>query len=324
MTAKEYIEKRLNDLKTTDTTAPIFESDEKLIEFIFKTIMSKKFRKYSVSPEYLEQIHKAVKINVKAKEPIKFAFSFGGYKLWRLQESPEPDWAELFAIIYYCRWMLPILNVYKPGIWFDFVTDGIIIERLNNIPKEDSEIYRTKFQKLLNFIKQYTPTNLKLTLTEIGNFYNSDKEFEDDLSDKIRKMQSCINKDLPDLTPEDIARIELNVNTTPDQKNDPVWREKVKLLHDSYLTVSKKRPYYKTEDKIMVLTNPLNGMLTLGTTKTSTAKFWVGVGALKKTADGYQEYVLSPSQITSNKLVKEEISIPGLDSKNFKTINLIS
>ncbi|MBP9748098.1 MAG: hypothetical protein KBD17_00505 [Candidatus Pacebacteria bacterium] len=322
MTAQEFIQKRLGDLKAIEVVSS-FESDEKMTEFIFSRVLSKKFRKFSVSPEYLEQIRKSIEINVSKKEPIKFAFSFGGYKLWRLEERSEPDWAELFAIIYYCRWMQPILNVYKPGIWFDFVTDGIILEKLNNVPKEESKIYRAEFQKLLDFIKPYTPTNLKLTLTEIGDFYSSEKEFEEDLADKINKLKSSIGKDLPDLTPEDIARVELNVNATPEQKNDPKWREKVKLLHDSYMTVSKKRPYYKTEDKIMVLANALNGMLALGTTKTSTVKFWVGVGALQRRDNSFIETILSTSQLEKAKLTWEPVTIEGLEGKNFKTIRII-
>ena len=111
-----------------------------------------------------------------------------------------------------------------------------------------------------------------------------------------------------------------------EQLKDPKWREKVRIIHDAYMPVKRELGYYYKPEKIPVFCQNLSSgkFLALGTTKTSTAKFWVGVGALKKTADGYQEYVLSPSQITSSNLVKEEISIPGLDSKNFKTINLIS
>jgi hypothetical protein len=321
MTPKEFIEKRLADLKISENITAL-KTEKDMIDFIYRSIMSKKFRKFSVAPEYIEQMRKAVEINVHNNEPIKFAFSFGGYKLWRLEEAPEPDWAELFAIIYYCRWMKPILEVYRPGVWFDFVTDGVILSQMNNLTKEESETYRKEFKKLLDFIKPYAPTNLKFTLTEVGDFYKSKDEFEEDLKDKVSKLAATFPNGLPGLAPGDAERIELNVRKTIEQEKDPRWREKVKLLHDAYMSVSKKRPYYKTEDKIMVLAGAFRGMLALGTTKTSAAKFWVGTGALKKNEGDYQEYVLSPSQLENTTLMWEPVSIDGLEGKNFHKIKI--
>ena len=84
--------------------------------------------------------------------------------------------------------------------------------------------------------------------------------------------------------------------------------------------------YYFQPTKIPVFNQPLaSGMfLAVGTTKTSIAKFWVGVGALKKTDDGYIEYVLSPKQMGSKKFTKEAISINGLKFKNFQSIRVFS
>src|SRR6185369_4703465 len=104
MQPQEYIVQRLNDLQT----ASFSPENEDLIDFICKSILSKKFRKYSINPEYIDHIRSAVTLNVKNKEPIKFTLVFGGYKLWRLEESPEADWAELFSLIYYVNWIKPI------------------------------------------------------------------------------------------------------------------------------------------------------------------------------------------------------------------------
>jgi len=56
MTAQEFIQKKLNDLKSTEKTVPNFTTEKDLVNFIFKTIMSKKFRKFSVLPEYISHI----------------------------------------------------------------------------------------------------------------------------------------------------------------------------------------------------------------------------------------------------------------------------
>ncbi|MEI7810145.1 MAG: hypothetical protein WCI41_01135 [bacterium] len=96
MTPKEFIEYRLNELKSTENKVDSLSANE-LLDFIFKTIMSKKFRKFSVTPEYVDYIKNVINESIKIDAPIKFSFPFGGYKLWRLEETPEVDWAELFV-----------------------------------------------------------------------------------------------------------------------------------------------------------------------------------------------------------------------------------
>ncbi|MEK7113636.1 MAG: hypothetical protein AAB873_02300 [Patescibacteria group bacterium] len=174
MTAKEFIENRLKQLKSTEKTASNFKSEKELADFIFKTIMSKKFRKFSVTPEYLPHIHQSIENSIKENSPIKFVFVFGGYKLWRLEEAPEADWAELFSMMYYAKWLKPIAEVYKPGIWFDFSSDDVIVERLNNIPKSDTEAYAKSFNMILDFLKKYLPENMKFTMTPVSSRYTSE------------------------------------------------------------------------------------------------------------------------------------------------------
>ena len=88
MKTKEFIEYRLSELKPKNRTIP----KEELADFMYKSIMSKKFRKFSVTPEYQEHIKKVINESVKDNLPIKFSFPFGGYKLWRFEETPEVDW----------------------------------------------------------------------------------------------------------------------------------------------------------------------------------------------------------------------------------------
>lgn len=322
MTPKEFIEKRLNDLKTTKKAVNSFKSDKELADFIFKSLMSKKFRKFAVTPEYIPIIQGAIENSIKNNLPIKLIFPFGGYKLWRLEETPEADWAELFSMMYFAKWLKPIAESYKPGVEFDFSSDEIIVERMNNIPKADTESYAKSFNMVIDFLKEYIPSNIKFSVTPVRSHYTP-PEFEKDLKEKISLMEKELGG-LPKLDEHHKNMVELNVHLKPDQDKDPLWREKVELLHQSYYTVTKRRAYNRAKEKIIVFCMKMANCIPVGTTKTSVAKFWPGIGALKKMGDNYQEYVLSPSQITSNKLTKEDISIKGLDSKNFKTIKIIA
>jgi hypothetical protein len=319
MTPKEFIEKRLSDLKSTEKAGGILKSDKELTDFIFQTIMSKKFRKFSVNSETKDKIRTAIELNIKKNEPIKIAIPFGSYKLWRFEESPEVDWAELFSMIYYARWLKPIIDSYKPGVWFDFCGDDAILELMNNIPPEDTEKYKKSFRALINFIQPYLPNNFKYTFNPVGERYSSKEEFLTDLNGKVEELKK---KELTPLTEHQIEMMKFNIKSKAGEEVD---FEKNRLLHDAYMAVSKRRPYHKAADKILICSTPFGGTsLPIGTTKTSVVKFQTGVGVLRKTENGFIEYIYSPSQLESNHFIKEEISIKGLDSKNFKTIRIIA
>lgn len=322
MTPKEYIVQRLKSLKSEAIPSP--SNQEELINLIFKLLMSKKFRKYSPGPEYTEHILSVVKKNVSNNEPIKINLVFGAYKLWRLEESPEVDWAELFSLIYYTNWLKPICSIYKSGVWFDFFSDDVIVERMNNVPSSDTHKYLQSFGELLEFIKPYIPENLNFTLNRVVDQYENQEEFEKDLETSIKKVKEELTGKMPILTPQQIATIELNVKLKPNQANDPYWREKVFIIHEGYARISKRRPYYRNLDKIMIALTPIVNSLALGTTKTSVVKYWVGVGVLEKRGDSFIENILSCKQLNSRKFITEEISIKGLEGKNFKQIRIIT
>ena len=131
---------------------------------------------------------------------------------------------------------------------------------------------------------------------------------------------------MPVLDEAEKAMIELNVKASPEQLKDLKWREKVKIIHDSYSSVSGRRPYYRPLEmhKIMVVTTPLWGMLAVGSTKDSTMKFWVGAGALKPRENSFRQIILSPSQLEKTKFQTEAIDIEGLEGKNFSSIRIVS
>ena len=144
MSPDTFIQERLERLRGSGTPSLLSEGD--LTALVEKTVLSKKFRKYAVDDEFVPHLRNAVKLNFDKNEPIKFMFPFGGYKLWRLEEAPEADWAELFSMMYYAWWLKPIAQAYEPGIGFDFSSDDVIVEKLNHIPKADTAAYKASFE----------------------------------------------------------------------------------------------------------------------------------------------------------------------------------
>jgi hypothetical protein len=323
MTAQDYIQTKLDDLKqTTGVEKPA--NDEQLAEAIFKAFTSKKFRKYSLGQEHADHIKSSIALNIKNKEPIKATLVFGGYKLWRLEETPEVDWAELFSLIYYTNWMKPVCELYEPGVWFDFFSDDVIVAKMNNVSPDDTKAYQEGFKKLLAFIKQYQPTNLNMTLNRVGDQYDSYEDFEKDLDEQIKAKAASLDGGLPVLDDVAKATLDLNVRTTPEQEVDPQWREKVQLMHDGYAQVTGRRPYYRQPDKLNIMTTPFNGMLSVGTTKDSIMKFWIGAGILKPKDDSFRQIVMSPNQLKQADFEIENVDFAGLDGKNFKQVRVLT
>src|SRR5437762_12821678 len=109
MTGKEYVLERLAALKATRPRDLAADADkEELAKLIVRRLLSRKFRKYALKPELESHINEAVRRNIKAGDPIKLTFLNGCYKLWRLDESPEVDWAELFTLLHYADWLKEI------------------------------------------------------------------------------------------------------------------------------------------------------------------------------------------------------------------------
>lgn len=324
MTAQDYIQTKLNELKQpTITEKPANKA--KLGDAIYRALMSKKFRKYAASEELQAHVRSAIKLNVENNEPINITFLHGAYKLWRLEESPEVDWAELFSLMYYTRWVKSICEIYEPGVWFDFFVDDLIVPKLDNVPLEDIRTYIQTYQQLIDFLKPYRPPNLKMTINTVGDQFESAEAFDQSLQRSLEKLTMETPGGLPELTDAQRAMVELNTKVTEEQSKDPLWREKVFHLHNAYSSVKAEPGYHKGRpEKILGFTSSLPMAIAVGSTKDSVAKFWVGVGALKPAGDEYRQIILSPSQLDNASFTKEPVAINGLGGRNFETVRVLS
>ncbi len=324
MTAQKYIETALAQLQEPlELSQP--QTENELTEAIFRLLTSKKFRKYALTEAYAAHIRAAIKENVQANKPINLTFLGGCYKLWRLEEAPESDWAELFAHIYFSRWLKPICAIYKPGVWFDFFLDDLIVPRINNLSESDVETYRASRQKIIDFLKPFQPSNLEMTLTGVGSLFKSREEYENSLEQNIKKLSSELPGGLPKLTEAELATTSLNVKATPEQLADPQWREKVELVHSAYTATKASTGYSTISNKIRVFTQPFTSgtCIAVGTTKDSVAKFWVSVGVLQPRDNEFRQIILSPKQLERAVFHWEPLALSGLEGRNFSKIRIL-
>lgn len=291
-----------------------------LQEFIFRKVTSNKFRKWSIDTETKQAIRKALSINLSLNKPIQFTFPWGGYKLWCLPSAPMIDWAEFFAISFYCKFVAPILQVYKPGVEFHFVSDDVVMELMDNIPKNETEIYLKSFDNLLDHFRKYFPNNMKMDIIRVAGFYTKEefgKEFNKNIK-IIQKEQESLSEDCK-------LRIyktaNLNIKWDGVQPwhllSEPEKNNKIKMSPiylDAYCALSKRKAFVRGEDKIVITVECLPETIPLGTTSSSAVKFWTGIGVLEAKNDSkITDRILSP---------KQWIKVKNQDHKNYK-IDLI-
>lgn len=317
---QKYIQDRLLNLNTIEK---ITIKTDLLPDYIYHKLMTRRYRKYAVTQEYQEHIKKVIINSISDNRPIPLVWVFGCYKLFRLKESPNPDWAELFSLIYFSEWLKPIATVYKPGVVFDFFADGIIVPLMNNIPETDLKLYKHDFKILLSFIKQYLPSNLKFQIHTLHNLYGTKSAFLKELHEKHKIVLKSYKTNPYTVSPEQKKVIQLNVKFNNTIKNNEYDIQKIQLLFDAFSTVSKRRPYYRNPDKIMLDSLNTKNTLPIGTNKSSIVRFWVGIGVLKQDKNSFIDKILSFSQIKKYQFKEIPIKINTLDLKNFKKIKLI-
>lgn len=326
--AEEYLRTQLQDCSKYELSGQDkeFLDKEGIEAFIVKTVTSKKFRKWALPEEAKERVKKAVFLCVAQKKPIQFTFPFGGYKLWRLPTAPEVDWAEFFTISYYVDYLSPIISVYEPGVLFSFSSDEVIVEELDNVPQQDTDLYHRSFTVLLQQFSQFFPGNLKIELVKVRDRYTSEA-YSKELRDNIEKMRE-IYRTMNYQKREKLERTSaLNImwkgaiDLTSMSENEK--QEKISfgpILHDAYCALSKRRAFVRGDEKIVIFPVTIPNAVAIGCTKTSVTKFWTGLGVLENT-DNFLPRIVSPQQWEFAKNAEYSVQMSRLiPLKNFREI----
>jgi len=324
MTLTEHLERRL---KTPTKYTPSKE-EEKVIQFegvetfIYRKITSGKFRKTSMDASSTECVQNAIKLNVSKKEPIKFTYPFGGYKIWQVPTYPTVDWAEFMTISYVLRYVAAVANAYKPGVEVYFSSDDVIIELIDNYPRESLDAYTNSFRELISHFERYLPSNVRIELKQVVPDYYDKTEYEKELDKLFEGMKK---EGMSAERKEKLRRaFEFNFlrngkeNLTDANKYEAEL-EDLMIYSDAYLKLKRRRAFVRGEDKIVLFSNKISNAIDIGSTNVSKAKFWAGIGVLEKD-DRYHDRILSPKQWESVKDRTKLEKIELIPMKNFETI----
>lgn len=320
MTVEEYITIELDKLKEPITLLDI--SEVSIEDAIYAKVMSKKFRKWKVDEEAISLSKDAINHAVTNNKPLKIGLLFGGNKLWRFDEAPEIDWAEIFSLMNYIRWMKTIASVYEPGVEFGYYSQDVSVERLNNLKRSETERYAETFMSMLDWLQPYLPPNIKVTFKCHSEIVDGEA-YDTELENAINESLEASNGKLPEMTDDEKRTTELNVRLVPGQDKDPQWHDIVELQHRAIFSTKSLVPYLSDRTIIACSAMPYTGYIAIGSTKRSIAKFWAGVGALEPKGDKYVDLVLTPKQLENASYEWRNVSLPGLVGKNFNRIRVI-
>lgn len=334
-TPQEYLKNRLKtcgQCTLTPKDVQVIKQDG-LKTFLFAQITRKKFRKWKVGEAAKERILRVLEYCIANQEPIIFRFRFGGYKLWRLDSAPEVDWAEFFTFAYYSEYLAPIIAAHKPGAKVMFTSDDVFVERLDNIPKEDTEKYYASFTALAAEFKKYAPENFSIEMFKHSSLFAAPSELEKEFDAKMKEIAPIWEHETP---PEKkaaaLATSELNITwdgiqdlttLTDIEKKNKILQSAI--MHDALVQMPTIRSFAENNPALIyIFTTPLSDkVIALGTTKTSAAKFWVGTGVLEERDGQYFDRILTPSQIKKmNQAPKNSIPLALIPGKNFASIDL--
>lgn len=321
MTAQEYIQKKLNALKEFAPDAGDLKGTSE--EIVYARLMSKKFRKVRAGQPCIDITKRVVAKAVKNQTPILVTECFGGNKLWRFDEAPEIDWAELFSLMYFMEWMKYVAVVHKPGMIFDYFSQDLAVEHLDNLTRAELDTYSSTFRAMIEWVKPYLPENVSITYRRHREMFDDESTYDVELATAQQKYLDEHDGKLPVLTDAMKARTELNVRLLDGQDKDPLWREKTELQHQALFETPTLKTYLDFPDMIWTCPTYYDDSIVTGSTKKSMAKFWAGVGALERSGDAYNELVLTPKQLANATFDWEDVSLPGLTGKNFSKIRIL-
>ncbi|USN53657.1 MAG: hypothetical protein H6760_00600 [Candidatus Nomurabacteria bacterium] len=331
----QYLQHRLESCGHYELTASdhVLLKEKGMEEFLYAKLTSKKFRKWRIQESYQKEIREQIRYCVEKNIPIEPTWFFGGYKLWSLPGSPEPNWAEFFTIAYFLQFISPIAAAYSPGVTFKFwVAHASIMLQQSNIPIKECIKYREEFNRLLSFFRKYLPSNIVVELHDYSELYPDQNEYEQELEQCILNTERKYHEEWT----EDRKRIkrttsELNIQWSgaedwtklgESEREEKIFRGP--LVHDGYCALSRVNEALRGSGKLDLSATPLpSGSIPVGTSASSVTKFWTGVGVLEKHDSRYVERILSPQQWNAVQGLSVQIeAIDWLPMKNFHEIQV--
>jgi hypothetical protein len=309
--------------------------------FITDKIMRKKFRR-RVGDDARKSNQEKVALSIREDRPIHFTIPVGGYKHFWNPSHPGPDWAELIHLRWMTEYVQPILATHKPGVILEYISEDLILPRMNNYPDEALEAYAVDFGKMIKWYQQQVPQNLQLRYWRVGN-----KHDKQAIIDKIERLlperTAAFQKLTPTAQEQETHRSRRSVywdgkqdltGLTAPEKYDRIVESR--LIELAFYDVEMEPEFlgdYFNEDNHISLCfsfglSPDNdewGTLTIQSSSGSIVEPWIGRGILRQHGNTFRSTIVSQQQYKAakNKLETIRVEPALLPLGNYRTIEVM-
>lgn len=292
------------------------------VDQLYALVTRSKFRRTKVDNETSQDLREKIMMQVSAGEPICFSIPFGGYKNWRLESYPDPDWAEAFNLHYMFSYVAPLANIYSPGVALHYSYNDNVMDIVSNMPRRDQARYLEAFERLLCLWRQYLPANVSAELYRINDLYSPD-EYQNELKENYRfSIAHWETKYSEEIRSKKVqsARHNLVLNGVEDLQSLSAGQLEQRYLRaamycDALDCLKKRRGFnkYSKNIQIVYIRGPQLS-LHLGSCETSSMHFWVGTGVVEVRKGCLMQNILSAKRLTEL-TEKHRISFPKVNTE---------
>lgn len=310
------IQKYLSNLLEGAGEYALMDVDAEIIEkkglqaYIISKLFSKKYRKWKLDEQCVRLVEREIDEALTKDRPIDVFFAQGSYKLWRVKSAPRANWAEFFNLAYLISYIAPIAAAYKRGVNLTYYFLTVLPQTHNNLSESEVVAYLESFQVLIDKFANYLPGNITVKIER-----DLDAHSRRQYNAALKRALVLADKeffDWPKAKQEDyIRRAKLNIKW--DGVED--WtqlseREMDKKVEKAVLYEYAATQVILEKDKekrgVILSTLPKEDSIGVGSTSTSIAKHWVGVGALEESKGVLYPRIFSPSQYEYAQQVKHK------------------
>lgn len=337
---EKYLKQLLTEIAPYEPTAEDSKSySRNKVDYIFDKLNRKKFRRKKMGQESLDNLRLKILESIKKESPIQLVIPFGGYKHFWSTSHPEPDWGELFHFRYITEYVQSIAALYLPGVTIEYVSEDLIVPRMDNYPDDSIEQYMTRFNEVITWYQKQLSSNIHFSVSRVSSKCDKDKLINEVLSKIPEKRKSFELLSSTDKKRE-LKRSHRSV----------FWNGKIDLTH---LTEEEKLEktiesrlieltFYETESQPEYIGNYYGennhicivfsfGLshdnafddLTLGSAHGSIAEFWIGRGVIEDSKSPHPR-IITTKQYEQVKEYIQKIPVDlGLKGKNYSEIELV-
>ena len=174
MTTEQYIQEELLKIQSI-SSQPYSDKRESISNRIYRVLTRSAFRSGKVDPEVKSFMQEHIETQVKANLPVRIHYGMGGARGINTYNFPHLNWAEYLHLQFLHRNLLPIADIYEPGIEIVWSPDDSGVLIINNYKQEWVDTFLDEFPQLLEYFNKKLPDNFKHVFKPASQWHNQEE-----------------------------------------------------------------------------------------------------------------------------------------------------